>query len=116
MESGESRWLPSLESWLTSNKGCQHTKAKFLFHGVMQLEGDVVGWLGSSSTVRADFGCELKDYPLPIGSGGYGSVGQALMLRRFVSQAYVACAADGGPGWQKLVGQHHSDHQPTCSA
>ena len=105
MAGGESRWHAPVVSWLTRVKGCQHAEPQFLFHGVNLLEGDVVGWVGQQNVTRAEFACELKDYPLPIGSGGYGSVGQALMLSRFVTNVYVGCAASGGQGWQSVIVQ-----------
>lgn len=45
--------------------------------------------------------CELKNSPFPVGSQGWGSIGQALALRRKVNCVYVGCVASDDLGSKK---------------
>ena len=101
----ETDYYREIESWFKTEHGCQTTQHTFKFHGINLFEGDVVGWSETERPDGADIACELKAFPLPIGSSGYGSIGQALMLQRFARQVYVGCVAEGGPGWRAVLEQ-----------
>jgi hypothetical protein len=78
-----------IADWFASEKGCDSTGTEHSFDGLEVLTGDVVGKHGD----RFTYACELKPYPYPIGSSGYGSVGQALALRKCAAHIYVGCVA-----------------------
>jgi len=85
----EKDYYPPVARWFESKKGCESTKLELPFSGLTVLTGDIVGEQNGS----AMFVCELKPYPYPIGASGYGSIGQALALRKNARYVYVACVA-----------------------
>lgn len=113
----ETRFYGPVESWLRDEKGCGSTAQKYCLSGLGLLEVDVVGFVGREPR----YACEVKDYPFPVGSGGYGSVGQALAFRSEVPLVYVACGAaeDGENAWHRQLQRnrnvvallHHIGHR-----
>jgi len=86
----ETRFYGPAASWLHGEKGCGSTAQKCCLPGLGLLEVDVVGFAGREPRCA----CEVKDNPFPVGSGGYGAVGQALAFRSEVPLVYGACGAE----------------------
>ena len=84
----ERDYYPCVAHWFETQKGCTSAGAHIFCKSAL-LSADIVGWVQN----EAIFACEMKPYPLPIGASGYGSVGQALMLKRYAKYVYVACVA-----------------------
>jgi hypothetical protein len=81
----EKDYYPCIVRWLQDKKGCTSASTEHLFQKSALLSADVVGWIGDEPA----YACEMKPYPLPIGSVGYGSIGQALMLKHHARRVYV---------------------------
>lgn len=84
----EKSFYKPIADWIEREKGCTSgTEHRFL--DLALLTGDVVGEIDG----RIAFACEVKLYPYPIGSAGYGAVGQALALRAYSTNVYVGLVA-----------------------
>lgn len=112
----EKHFYPIVKDWL-KGKGYNDRLSSHNFDKCILFNGDVVAWKADRSTGKADFLCELKAYPLPIGSGGYGSVGQVLALRKYARKLYVGCVASkyshSGKGpeisWDHVVNKNSTE-------
>jgi len=85
----EKDYYPCVARWFETQKGCTSVSLEHLFGSSTLLSADVVGWMGEVP----QYACEMKPYPLPIGSSGYGSIGQALMLKHYARQVYIGGVA-----------------------
>lgn len=113
----ETRFYQQIETWLQIHKGCTSTKQKHRIGRLSLLEIDVVGF--TEDELR--YACEVKNYPFPVGSNGYGAVGQALACRRHVPLVYIACCASehGDNSWHRVMQRRsilallkHIEHPP----
>jgi hypothetical protein len=74
--------------WFQNTWHCENVEEGHCFDGLDLLTGDVVG---TQAGTQLRFACELKDLPYPVGSQGYGAIGQALFLPAdYVYVGYVA--------------------------
>jgi hypothetical protein len=95
--------------------GCAKCEYDHPFEGLELLTADVAAWPnGPDKYRRASHACELKLYPYPVGSAGYGSIGQALALRHNADRVYVGCVASSGVAPDRTWLQ--ASHTPTMKA
>ena len=80
-----------VQRWFVEQKGCAPLGVDCKMCDLELLTADVIASKGNLRYV-----CELKKYPYPVGSQGWGSIGQALALRREADFVYVGCIASEG--------------------
>jgi hypothetical protein len=85
----EKDYYDSVAQWFRVAKGCELTAKEHRFLDLSMLTADIFG----KNSGRDAYACELKHYPFPVGSSGYGSIGQALALRGYAQFVYVGCVA-----------------------
>jgi len=86
----ERAFYPAVEKYF-SNHGMNKTCSEHRFEDLALLTADVVAWRGDDTKAKPLAVCEVKLYPYPVGSAGYGAIGQALALRKYAETVYVAC-------------------------
>jgi hypothetical protein len=97
----EKEYYTVVKEWFARDKGCVSKGTDYKLDGLGLLTGDIV-----SSKGDLLYACELKNYPYPVGSQGWGSIGQALALRQHVDFIYVGCvasevSASGNNNWRR---------------
>ena len=88
----EKDYYQTVQDWFHDEKSCQPIGIDHKFENLSLLTGDVVAQSGHNI-----YACEMKNYPYPLGSQGYGAIGQALALRRQAHFVYVGCVATEVP-------------------
>ena len=97
----EKDYYSAIQAWFREDKKCEDIDTEYSFDDLALLTGDVV-----SSKGDVVYACELKNYPYPVGSTGWGSIGQALALRQKAHLNYVGCVASDKPGnnnWRRVT-------------
>jgi hypothetical protein len=85
----EKSFYNDVAQWFRETKQCDDVQIGHKFSELRLLTGDVVG-----TKAYTKFACEVKAYPYPVGSQGFGAIGQALVLPAdHVYVGYVACAS-----------------------
>ena len=107
MSKVERKYYQAVADWLRCKKGCQKADTSYKLREAELLEVDVAGWK-KCRTSFPNYACELKAYPLPVGAAGYGSIGQALAIWKFVDYVYVGCIASDlvdkeDLSWEKVL-------------
>ncbi|UCF05211.1 MAG: hypothetical protein JSV33_15035 [bacterium] len=88
MAMNEKDYYEAVQNWFRKEKSCQPLGVDYKFENLRLLTGDIVAQSGPDI-----YACEIKKYPYPLGSQGYGAIGQALALKRVANYVYVGCIA-----------------------
>jgi hypothetical protein len=107
MSKVEHDYYQAVKDWFLCKKSCQKAAPSYKLRNAELLEVDVAGWKNCSNSFP-DYACELKAYPFPVGAAGYGSIGQALAIQKFVPYVYVGCIAsdlvdEEDLSWEKVL-------------
>ena len=87
----EKDYYGAIQTWFVEQKKCTPIGVDCKMRNLELLTADVI-----ASKDNLWYVCELKNYPYPVGSQGWGSIGQALALRREADFIYVGCVASDG--------------------
>jgi hypothetical protein len=87
----EKDYYGAIQTWFLEQKKCAPIGVNYKMRNLELLTADVIAMKENLWYV-----CELKNYPYPVGSQGWGSIGQALALRREADFVYVGCVASDG--------------------
>ena len=84
----EKDYYEPIATYFVEQKDCTYPRKDYPISGLTLVTADILG-----ETDDTRYVCELKPYPYPVGSSGYGSIGQALALRHYADRVYVGCVA-----------------------
>ena len=84
----EQDYYDAILCWFQQEKSFEPVGTDYKLEGLGLLTADV---LAQRNNIL--IACELKNSPYPVGSQGWGSIGQALALRRKANLIYVGCVA-----------------------
>lgn len=92
----EKDYYDAILSWFKRKRSYTPVGKEYKLEGLGLLTADVLAQKDSILVA-----CELKNSPFPVGSQGWGSIGQALALRRKANYIYVGCVASDDLGSKK---------------